>query len=66
MVRYNEDEDTLHFQGVLLSVDGKQKLEIDKVVPIEEWKKLGFFAAQEILNNGGTELMASIKESLKK
>jgi hydroxymethylbilane synthase len=66
LVNYNEDEDTLHFQGVLLSVDGKQKLEVDKTVDISEWKKLGFFAAQEILNNGGAELMASIKESLKK
>lgn len=66
LVRYNEDEDTLHFQGVLLSVDGKQKLEIDKTVDISEWKKLGFNSAQKILNNGGTELMHSIKESLKK
>ena len=66
LVRYNEDEDTLHFQGVLLSIDGKQKLEINKTVEIGEWKKLGFFAAQEILNNGGTELMQAIKESLKK
>lgn len=66
LVTYNEDEDTLHFQGVLLSVDGKQKLEIDKTVEIGEWKKLGFFMTQEILNNGGTELMQTIKDSLKK
>ncbi|AXB55851.1 hydroxymethylbilane synthase [Flavobacterium fluviale] len=66
LVTYNEDEDTLHFQGVLLSIDGKQKLEINKTVDISEWKKLGFNSAQEILNNGGTELMKQIKESLKK
>ncbi|ABQ03978.1 hydroxymethylbilane synthase [Flavobacterium johnsoniae] len=66
LVTYNEDEDTLHFQGVLLSIDGKQKLEINKTVDISEWKKLGFNSAQEILNNGGTELMQKIKESLKK
>lgn len=66
LVTYNEDEDTLHFQGVLLSIDGKQKLEINKTVDISEWKKLGFNAAQEILNNGGTELMQKIKESLNK
>ncbi len=66
LVTYNEDEDTLHFQGVLLSIDGKQKLEINKTVDISEWKKLGFHSAQEILNNGGTELMQQIKESLKK
>ncbi len=66
LVRYDEEEDTLRFQGILLSVDGKQKLEIDKTVAIEEWKKLGFYAAQEILNSGGAELMQTIKESLKK
>ena len=63
---YNEKEDTINFKGVLLSIDGKQKLEIEKVVDISEWKKLGFNAAQEILNNGGTELMAEIKKILKK
>lgn len=63
---YNEKEDTINFKGVLLSIDGKQKLEIEKVVDISEWKKLGFNAAQEILNNGGTALMAEIKKTLKK
>jgi len=63
---YNEKEDTINFKGVLLSIDGKQKLEIEKVVDISEWKKLGFNAAQEILSNSGTELMAEIKKTLKK
>jgi hydroxymethylbilane synthase len=63
---YNEKEDTIDFKGVLLSIDGKQKLEIEKVVDISEWKKLGFNAAQEILNNGGSELMVEIKKTLKK
>jgi hydroxymethylbilane synthase len=63
---YNEKEDTINFKGVLLSIDGKQKLEIEKVVDISEWKKLGFNAAQEILNNGGSELMMEIKKQLKK
>jgi len=66
IARYNEEEDTIEFKGVLLSIDGKQKLEIAKNVPISEWKKLGFHAAQEILNNGGTEIMVAIKKQLKK
>ncbi|WP_409417766.1 hydroxymethylbilane synthase [Flavobacterium sp. PS2] len=66
LVKYNDEEDTLHFQGVLFSLDGKIKIEIDKIVPIEEWKKLGFNMALEVLKNGGAELMKSIKESLKK
>jgi len=66
LAKYNEEEDTIHFQGVLFSLDGKEKIEIDKIVPIEEWKKLGFYSAQEILNNGGTKLMTEIKNNLKK
>jgi hydroxymethylbilane synthase len=59
-------EDTIEFKGALFSLDGKQKLEVEKVVSIEQWKKLGFELAKEILNNGGTELMKNIKEALKK
>jgi hydroxymethylbilane synthase len=66
LAAFNEKDDTISFKGILLSVDGKQKLEIEKVVDISEWKKLGFNAAIEILNNGGTELMKNIKDSLKK
>jgi hydroxymethylbilane synthase len=59
-------EDTIEFKGALFSLDGKQKFEVEKVVPIEQWKKLGFELAKEILNNGGVELMKNIKEALKK
>jgi hydroxymethylbilane synthase len=59
-------EDEIVFKGVLFSIDGKQKIEIEKTVPLQEWKKLGFTSAQEILGNGGIALMKSIKETLKK
>jgi hydroxymethylbilane synthase len=59
-------EDTIAFKGALFSIDGKQKLEVEKVVSIELWKKLGFELAKEILNNGGAALMKNIKDSLKK
>lgn len=55
----------IHFKGVLLSLDGKQKMEIEKTVPMQEWKKLGYYCAMEILENGGAELMKMIKERLK-
>ena len=66
LANYNEEEDTIEFKGVLLSIDGKKKLEIDKTVAISDWKKLGFYCAQEILKNGGAKLMKTIKESLNK
>lgn len=65
-VQYNEHDDTLTFKGVLLSLDGTEKFEVHKEVPIEEWKKLGFFAAKEILDNGGAALMTKLREQLKK
>jgi hydroxymethylbilane synthase len=65
LAKYDQVNDTITFEGNLLSLDGKQKLEIKKKVPIEDWKKLGYHSAQEILNNGGKELMAEIKNQMK-
>jgi len=59
-------EDTIEFKGALFSIDGTQKIEVERVVPIEQWKKIGFELAKEILSNGGEQLMTNIKESLKK
>jgi hydroxymethylbilane synthase len=64
--RYDEKNDTIEFKGVLLSIDGTERLMVDKKAPISEWKKLGFHLAQEILNAGGTQLMVNIKSQLKK
>jgi hydroxymethylbilane synthase len=66
LAKYNEKEDTIEFQGVLFSIDGKEKIEIEKTVPIEQWKKLGYESAQWILENNGAILMKKIKETLKK
>jgi hydroxymethylbilane synthase len=66
LVQYDEEKDTIEFKGVLFSVDGKQKIEIEKSVDISEWKKLGFHSAQDVLNNGGAQLMTQIKATLKK
>jgi hydroxymethylbilane synthase len=62
---YKDKEDVIDFTGVLLSIDGKQKLEVTKTVAVSEWKKLGFHLAQEILSKGGIQLMSEIKENLK-
>ena len=66
LATYNEKEDVIQFRGVLFSIDGKEKIEIEKSVAVEQWKKLGYESAQEILQNGGTLLMKKIKETLKK
>ncbi|WP_300565514.1 hydroxymethylbilane synthase [Flavobacterium sp.] len=66
IAKHNEHDDTISFKGVLLSIDGKEKIEIERSVPLNEWKKLGYHLAQEILTNGGSELMAAIKKTLQK
>ena len=65
LAKYNPHDDTIEFHGCLLSLDGQQKFEIIKAVDISEWKKLGFFTAKEILDNGGSKLMEEIKKQLK-
>lgn len=65
LAKYNQNDDTIEFHGCLLSLDGKQKFEIKKAVDLSEWKKIGFHSAQEILENGGSELMVEIKKQLK-
>jgi len=66
IAKHNQDDDTISFKGILLSIDGKEKIEIERIVPLNEWKKLGYHLAQEILQNGGTALMANIKKTLQK
>ena len=66
IAKYNEKDDTMYFKGALFSLDGKQKFEVEKTVPLIEWKKLGFFSAKEILENGGSQLMEELRSQLKK
>ena len=66
LARYNEQNDTIDFRGILLSLDGKQKIEIEKAVDISEWKKLGFHVAKEVLDEGGNQIMTKIREQLSK
>ncbi|THD69419.1 hydroxymethylbilane synthase [Robertkochia marina] len=58
------DVDYLHFKGVLHSLNGKQKAEIEKKVLIENIEGLGAICAREILMNGGDAIMKKIKKAL--
>jgi hydroxymethylbilane synthase len=60
-------DDDIRFEGVLLSIDGKQKLHIEKVIPADgDVENLGNICAEELLLNGGAELMAEIRNQLGK
>ncbi len=59
--------DEIRFEGVLLSIDGKQRLHIEKTLPASaDYSNLGNECADEILQNGGSELMEQIRTQLKK
>ncbi len=56
--------DKIHFRGGIYSLDGKQKSETEKTVPLDEAKGLGKKCAEEVLQNGGFEIMKEIRKVL--
>jgi len=58
-------DNNLHFKGALFSLDGSQKIEVEKGIAVTNLKDFGKRCAQEILSNGGRELMSEIKKVLK-
>lgn len=57
--------ETIHFQGVLFSLDGKQKFNIEKSCTFDTYKTFGQSCAQEVLENGGQKLMEELRKTLK-
>jgi hydroxymethylbilane synthase len=51
----------IHFTGSLLSVDGLQKIAVEKQLPLEQAAQLGVIAANEILQNGGKAIVEAMK-----
>jgi len=56
-------EDVIQFKGALFSLDGSQKLEVEKSIESRHYLDFGKNCALELLNAGGVSLMAQIKES---
>lgn len=57
--------DEICFRGHILSLDGKEKIEIEKNVSIAEADSLGITAANELLSKGGKEIAFSIRNAAK-
>lgn len=58
-------EGKIYFKGALFSIDGKQRIDVEKVVSEDQFEGLGKACAEEILQNGGVDLMKKIKTILK-
>jgi len=53
--------DQIELEGILLSIDGQTKIEIKKQTTRSDYQNFGVLCAKEVLENGGIELMQSIK-----
>lgn len=58
------ENQVLSFHGVLLSLDGEQRLEHQATCKVEAHQGFGKACAEALLESGGAELMTSIKNSL--
>ena len=59
-------DNEIRFEGVLCSVDGQEKVQIEKVIEVHKYHDFGQWCAKETLENGGAEVMEKIKRDLNK
>jgi hydroxymethylbilane synthase len=53
-------QDNVHFEGNILSLNGREKVTVTKTIAISDSDQLGLHAAQELLQNGGQAIADSI------
>jgi hydroxymethylbilane synthase len=53
----------VHFEGNILSPDGKEKASIEKIIAIDNSINLGVIAAKELLENGGQVIADKIQNA---
>lgn len=49
------------FSGILTSLDGKELVRTEKRIPLANWREAGQMIAQEVMTNGGQEIMKSLR-----
>lgn len=59
-------DERIIFKGALFSLDGKRKIEIDKLAYMVDSKDLGQKCAEDVLQRGGKKLMISMASGAKK
>ncbi len=57
-------DNQIRFEGALFSLDGKEKIHVEKAISITDYKNFGEACAREILANGGDVVMQKIKSDL--
>lgn len=54
----------IQFKGVLFSLDGQIKLEVERTTNLDQYDNFGSICALHLLSTGGKELMAAIKKEM--
>lgn len=60
------ENNQIHFEGALFSLDGKQKISVSKTCSLDKAQGIGVTCAEELLADGGKALMEEIKQQLNK
>lgn len=60
------EEREVYFKGVLLSKDGKKRIETTKTTKFKDWETIARYCAGEVLEKGGKRIMAEDAEALVK
>jgi porphobilinogen deaminase len=53
----------IYFRGNILSVDGKEKVEIEKNIPLNDSENAGTAAANELLQMGADKIVNAIQHA---
>lgn len=56
-------DNTVFFRGVLNSIDGQLQIEVEQKVSVSQADNLGQICAQDLLKNGGKEIMDHLKNN---
>ena len=56
----------IRFEGALFSLDGREKIHIEKSAPATHYKEFGLECAHDVLSGGGDSLMRRIKTEMNK
>jgi len=59
-------QNEIRFEGLLCSLDGKEKILIEKAAAVTHYRDFGNECAIEVLKNGGDNLMEAIRKDMKK
>jgi hydroxymethylbilane synthase len=60
-----EEANSIHFKGNILSIDGRNKMEIERKINTSSANDLGIEAAKELLATGGAEIAETIRHAAK-